>query len=424
MRVVHFTNTLQDGAGKAAYRLHRALLDRGIDSFMLVLQSGREDTKVIGVPKAKGVSLIRKKILWKSRTARFGPRCLFNFNIAFICWDDIKEFLKDVDVVCLYSIQAFLSADMIRQIQKATGAPIVWTPLDIEPMTGGCHFNNECMHFTRSCGDCPQLTRRGGHDISNRILAQKRTAYKELSITFVAGSSTARKCIEVSSIFGAPRIKDVFLGVEETISRTIDQKTARDELDLPEDKKIILFGAFNLQDRRKGGRILLSALKELQSKLETLADRYRDAITLVTIGRQNGFELKNFSFDHVHLGRIIDERQLACIYHAADVLAVPSLDDFGPLMVNQAFMCGTPVVAFHVGVAPDLIKSKKTGYLARNFSAEDFAEGLFKCLWSRDHSEVEIDRLLRDACRSSSQADQYISLFEELTGKTGVDQRD
>ena len=420
MRIVHFTNNLIDGAGKAAYQLHQALLKHGIDSLMLVLTAGLKDPTVVELKPDNGASLIRNKIAWKVNAVRSSPRCLFNFNIPFVTWEGIQVLLKDVDIVCLYSIQAFLSSNLIRKIYLETKAPIVWTPLDIEPMTGGCHFNSGCMNFSRDCGNCPQLARGKADDISKRTLLQKKNDLKGFPITLVAGSSWAERCIKESSLFGANNVKNILLGVDEKIFSKVDKELARKHLQLPQDKKLILFGAFNLKDKRKGGEYLVAALERLQNRLLTAGEDCRDSVVMVTMGRQNGFHIEGLSFEHIHFGEIRDDKKLACAYQAADVLAVPSMDDFGPMMINQAFMCETPVVAFHVGVAPDLIKTKQAGFLAQNFSADDFSLGLNQCLFEKNDQVDDISQALREVCRSATQANRYISLFQEIRNRQSL----
>jgi len=62
------------------------------------------------------------------------------------------------------------------------------------------------------------------------------------------------------------------------------------------------------------------------------------------------------------------------------VFLCPSIEDSGPLMINESIMCGTPVVSFDMGVAPDLVHTGKTGYRATLKDSEDLARGIYKLL--------------------------------------------
>ena len=76
------------------------------------------------------------------------------------------------------------------------------------------------------------------------------------------------------------------------------------------------------------------------------------------------------------MGYVHSEIELVLSYQAADVFACPSMQDAGPMMVSQAMLCGTPVIAFDMGIVPELITSGENGYVARLGDAEDFARGL------------------------------------------------
>lgn len=432
MKVVHFTNNLGDGAGKAAYRLHKALLEQGVESLMLVFKGDCSDDTVIELSGAhvtkpaiksnkeilyKGIRFmpfIFRKVYWKLKSNKWKPLTLFNLNIPLVSINNVRKYLEDVDIICLYSIQAFLSSSLIRDIFLVCKAPIVWTPMDIEPLTGGCHFNNGCMRFAESCGNCPQLGNRREGDISRRIWSQKKKDLKNIPFTFVAGSSRMLYNIESSSLFGSKRIKKIFLSVAQNVFTKVDKGIARKILQLPITDKIILFGCFDLNNKRKGGAYLLEALEKLHCKIGTDKREIIESMALVTFGRRNGFDASRLPFKWIHLGEVRDDRILSLLYQASDVLASPSIDDFGPMMVNEAFMCVTPIVAFNVGVAPDLIKLRKDGYLAKNYSVDDFSSGLFQCLFGKRDYNNDANQELREDCRPSNQAKQYISLFEEL----------
>ena len=47
--------------------------------------------------------------------------------------------------------------------------PIVWTFHDMNPFTGGCHYDEGCGRFVECCGGCPQLGSKNLHDLSRQI---------------------------------------------------------------------------------------------------------------------------------------------------------------------------------------------------------------------------------------------------------------
>lgn len=416
MKVVHFTNNTIDGAGKAVCRLHEAMLAIGLDSKMVVLEKSFEDNSIKTIKsRIRPASILRRFVSGKVK-----PNTLFNFNITSIAFSDVKDYVGNADIVCLHSVQSFLSPELIKELHTNTNIPFVWTLMDIEPLTGGCHFNDECAGFEKECGNCPQLRRPKENDLSRKIFKKKVKYLKDLSITFVAGSSWVADRIKRSELFKSKPIKNIFLSVDEAVYKDINKVSARKALKLAQNKKIIAFGCFNFNQKRKGAEHLLEALIKMPERFPGSKKEILKDVLLLTFGDNDGFSFSNAPFEWRHTGLLKTKQELARIYHAADVLAVPSLDDCGPMMVNEAFMCGLPIVAYRVGVSPDLIQSAQSGYIAKRFDIVDFCRGIIHCLLLEKH-DVEGNQIqeLKQKCTAQYQAVQYKALFGEiLNGKT------
>ena len=171
MKIVHFTNNTFDGAGRAAYTLHCAMRRLGEDSLMLVYRKDLKDESVQqvvdGHPIRSAVDIIKEhirfirfcwhKLVWKMLQKQWQKSDIFNFNYAFVGLERVRKYIEKADVICLHSVQSFLSPKLIRQIYEINPVPVIWTTMDIEPVTGGCHFNDTCFRFKDQCGLCPQL---------------------------------------------------------------------------------------------------------------------------------------------------------------------------------------------------------------------------------------------------------------------------
>jgi len=426
-RVVHFTNNLTDGAGRAAYRLHRALLDSGVDSRMVVFRKDFDDDTVHGFLKnyvnpgqgrdyqrlVNWGRFIIRKIIRELRLGFLKPLNLFTLNMPFVGFRDIAPHLQSVDFICLHSIESFLASGLIRRIQKATRAPIIWNVVDSEPLTGGCHFNDGCERFTHECGHCPQLAHPGAGDSSFRTLRRKQHDLRGLPIYFVAGSSWARDHIRKSALFKNRRVESVLLSVDDKFRFQIPRDMARAVVGLPAGKKIVLFGCFNIDEERKGGRYLVEALWLLAAE-KSLAGALEN-IVLATVGGKSGFEKHQLPFEWIDMGKILDDRVMALVFKAADVYACPSVDDYGPMMINESITCGTPVVAFRSGVAPDIIIADDIGYIACRRDAADFKNGLLHCLQGNRTKEPSKQmQAIQKQLEPAHQAAGYIALFESL----------
>ena len=178
------------------------------------------------------------------------------------------------------------------------------------------------------------------------------------------------------------------------------------ELGLRSNGLILMVAAEQLTDRRKGGALLVEALKHMRCR----------PITLIALG--NGQLDLNEADIHIRaLGYVEDEQTKVLAYNAADMYVHPAPVDNLPNTVMEAIACGTPAVAFPVGGVPDMVRHGQTGWLAETVSSESLATAIDGALESLAHG---VD--LRSSCRAVAeaeysdelQAQRYLELFEAL----------
>jgi glycosyltransferase involved in cell wall biosynthesis len=317
----------------------------------------------------------------------------------------------------------FITVDMMRQLSKDTGAPLYWYMMDMAPLTGGCHYAFDCEGYKRACGCCPQIGAGANEfDISNRQLREKLLSFKDVDITAVVPSTWLRRQAEESAVFSGRPIKQIMLGMDVNVFKPVPIAEARAFLGLPVGKKIIFFGAQNIHEARKGIACLVEALKQLHAMLENNPS-LREKVLVVTAGSTQNTESLGIPFEHRHIGLLLGNVRLAAAYQSTDIFVNASIEDSGPMMINEAVLCGTPVVAFDMGVAPDLVHTGGTGYRARFKDTGDMAKGLRMLLELDDarfltmraecrnlgvqlcHPDVQV-RAFMELCASGPEADR------------------
>lgn len=82
----------------------------------------------------------------------------------------------------------------------------------------------------------------------------------------------------------------------------------------------------------------------------------------------------------------VSQLQLAELYGAAQVLAVPSRDEGLGLVAAEAMLCETPVVAFDSGGLPDVVTPDATGILVPLGDVAGFARALDSVMEDRGHA--------------------------------------
>ncbi len=412
MKILHIsTHDINGGAARAAYRLHTGLQDIGLQSQMLVQEKYSNDKTVIapkirlfqGIAKAKlTVESLPLKLYRQKKNTPFFTQWLPDRVIP-------KVAQINPDIINLHWISGgFMQIETFAKLKR----PLVWTLHDMWGFTGGCHVTGECDRYKISCGACPQLNSGNEWDLSRWVWQRKVKAWKNLNLTLVSPSSWLAQCARSSSLFQNLRIEVIPHGLDTQKYRPINQHFAREALNLPQDKKLILFGAIEAtSDRNKGFHLLQPALQELSKS------GWKDDLEVVIFGASQPENPPDLGFKTHYLGHLHDAISLATVYSAADVMLVPSLQESFGQTASESFACGTPVVAFNATGLKDIVDHQQNGYLAKPYEVEDFAKGITWVLeneqrlqklsfYAREKAEQEFTLEL--------QARRYSALFEEI----------
>lgn len=420
MQILHFSTSLDvRGAAGAAYQVHNYLKAAGHTSKMIVRETALQDDTVTLAPKR---SAYRRKVTQLGHYLLPPPSVKpgsvpFNFDTAAdLQFDTLAEVLPDsCDVICLHWITQLLTAAQIRKLYDRYRCPIVWVMMDQEPVTGGCHYSLTCEGYTKECGQCPVFLRPHQKDLSHIIWRRKLKALQSLPITFVAASSWVAEKVAASSLFKNNAVRRIALPLDTTVFRPFSQAAARDLLHLPPDKKIIFAGARFFWEERKGLKYFVEALQHLETLLlSSESNLNKEDIHILLAGE--GAQTLPCPFAATRINNLKDEITLALAYQAADLFVCSSTDDAGPMMISEAMLCGTPVVAFKTGIAPDLVENMQTGYLAESRDALALASGIYRVLASENHPQMgtEAQRRAYQLHEPTSVMKQYQQLFEDL----------
>lgn len=382
MKVVHLsTSDLSGGAAIACKRIVDAQAKNGIDSALLVQKKISSDPKVYSTTTNLFSTLHYNlrfvldegyiRLLTNQSRGRFSNP-VFGIDISSY------PFIVKADVINLQWINGgFLSLNTLRKI-GSLGKPIVWTFHDMWAFTGGCHYVGDCKKYLEECKNCPALKLSSGKDLSNKIFNHKRSIFNKLSLTIVTTSRWLASEASRSKLLEEKRVHIIPTPIDSLIYRPIDKNLAREKLRLSSGKKIILFGAMNLNDERKGFHYLIEALKVIK----TLSGN--SEIELAVFGKLDERALSRIPFKVNQLGQLKTEDEIVAAYNSADVFVAPSLEDNLPNTIMESMACGTPVVAFDIGGIPDIVDNGKNGILTKLKSVEELAGGVLKIISDDD----------------------------------------
>jgi glycosyltransferase involved in cell wall biosynthesis len=417
MKILHLATHEGTGAGRAALRLHQGLLQEKIDSSMLVSQKSSNDPLVVLLDRQKTFyKKLQAKIFGRTLGEKLAKNNTFSINLTpSLILSQIKSFRPDI--INLHWIGwEFLKIEDLKSFK----VPLVWTLQDMWSFTGGCHYSEDCDRYQKNCGNCPQLKMSSETDLSRWVWQRKAKAWENLNLTIVTPSEWMGKCARSSSLFKNLRVEVVPFCLDTKIYQPSDKKAVRDRLNLPQDKLLVLFGALSAtQDKRKGFQLLIPALQRLSQM--GLGDR----IELVVFGSSRGDNAIELGFNTHYLGHIENnDKLLAEIYSAADVMIVPSLAESFGQTASESLACGTPVVAFRATGLKDIIDHQSNGYLVTPFEVEDLGNGIAWTLEDRERHQQLCVNARKKAIQAFSleiQARRYVALYEELLSNENSD---
>jgi glycosyltransferase involved in cell wall biosynthesis len=292
----------------------------------------------------------------------------------------IKIASQKPDAIIILFANKFINAKNIYELHKITRAPIFWFMYDMAPLTGGCHYAWNCKGYQNNCGKCPGLFSNNPFDISYENILYKKYYLSKTNIGIIAASEWQFDQVNRSSLFKNKAIHKVLLAVNSTIFRPVDKNELRLKMSIPVNRKILFFGSVGLSEKRKGMFYLIESLKKLKQKIEKTKLIFPGKILLLIAGREIEHISNKMPFEYHYMGMVNNTYGIASAYQAADVYVCPSIEDSGPMMINQSIMCGTPVVSFEMGVALDLVITGKTGYRAQLKDSDDMAQGILDIL--------------------------------------------
>lgn len=421
MQVLHVsTYDGGQGAARAAFRLHRALGQHGIDSAMRVAISTSGDASVFS-PRSKprrACALLRSTVSWWLSKPQRSTNTVVHSVAALPSCLDRELNQTSVDVLHLHWLQdEFLSVEAIGRLR----GPVVWTLHDTWPFCGSEHYpaNAADRRFVEGYRPNNRPLNHRCVDLDRHTWQRKRRSWQQLlpELHLVAPSHWMAQQAAASALFAGVPCRVIPNAIPE-VFRPIPKQQARSLLGWSQRQRLILFGAMDgTADPRKGFDLLAAALRGL------VAEPAQHDLAAVVLGQAKPADGIPLPLPVRYIGQLHDDLSLALAYAAADVVVVPSRLDNLPQSATEALACGTPVVAFRQGGMTDLVEHQRTGWLAEPESVEDLRQGL---VWSLDfvHSShcdpmrisQSIVQTAYPAAVAASHADLYTLLRNQSHG--------
>jgi len=281
MKILHIVySDLIGGASKAAYLIHKTLLENDIESKMLVYKKISDDGSVYESRHSLILDLFFKlePFFFKNRNNIKSEFSTNLFSKLKIDWGLIDW----ADIINIHWIgNSTLSYKKIESFMK----PIVWRLPDQFPFTGGCHFSGECTNYEVGCGNCYLLENKI-NDLSRKLFLRKQKHLSKIkSLTIVSPSSWMDRKVKKSLLFADRESFVINTGIDTSLFSPIGQKSI-----YPIKNINLLFIASNpVNDPRKGFKYVRELINEKLSEDE------KKRFNLVLIGEE---EIENSLFKY------------------------------------------------------------------------------------------------------------------------------
>lgn len=384
LKILNIVTSNTGGAGNAVLRISKTINEFS-DSKIIALKGKKSNDSII-IPNFKPYFFLIKAIRFLRHFYYSRLSKKFNKKYSFYNYGEqynyisplklIKYFPFNPDIIIVHFISHFINFKTIYELQKLTGCKVLFNVLDTSFMTGGCHWSWDCTGYISGCSGCPAIKSSYNRRLSKDNLDQKISFIEKIDYSVNVSSTFAYDQVLSCKLFKSKKPSKIYYPIDQNIFKP-------DNFKCSSIKKIIFFGTQDHKNLNKGIIYFEKALDELSN---LLLENEKNNIEIRIAGKNNKLRIP-FGFDVIYLGKLSIDK-LINEYINTDVFVSSSVEDNGPMMINEALMCGSPVVCFDTGIGPDLINNL-TGYLAKNFSSQDLAKGIYKVLFKSDLKKLK-----------------------------------
>lgn len=398
------------GAASVSLTLGNILVKQGYDVKYLVgyKHSANKNVQELGLRNKY------KSLVGLSNIAGFDLYYLLKYFKSFLLANDIDSgssneityhpWFEEADIVHFHNIHGnFFKLNSLESITRLKKT--VWTLHDLWSVTAHCGSCYDCgdwnegKHFTPGIHHYQAMLWNNANYLWNK----KRSIYSKSHLNLVTPSNWLfNKVINNSINFDSINI--INNGIKLPKYNSLNKKMLRKKLNLPQNKKIVIFVANGGRNNAgKGGEYV-----------NFIAKKYANSnIHILSIGEKAYSEANNvIGIPYLESNALYD------YYRAADLFLFPSLAENFPMVILEAMSVGLPVVAFDVGGVAEEVVHKQNGYVSKYKDCSDLERGVDYIFNMTEDEYGEISKRNIDKVTNNFSAEvmtsKYIKLYENI----------
>lgn len=280
----------------------------------------------------------------------YKPDNLFNFYFNEINFFRLKQIVRNVDIIIVYTFKEIISPKDLIKIKKYYNCKILFYPLDNELISGGFHFEDISKENIK-------LGKK-----NKQLIEYKKKYLSNLNIHWIAGNNFTEEKIKNSQVYRSQfhKISKIYNTYQPNNFSIKDIADFKNKNNLDRYDLLLLFSGLKLADKRKGIEELKKCLK-LYGK-----SSHKKKIAILTIGKEKNIQLYNDNIDHIHFDYIKNQDELFLLFASCNIFLNLSRYDFGPILCEIAFHNDLFILSSNVGIANEIIENNLNGFIYNN----------------------------------------------------------
>jgi glycosyltransferase involved in cell wall biosynthesis len=396
-KIYHLAFAKRGGAGNVAFTVSEEMKSLNYDSNIIYLVDERSLKNIIRNLRVFFFSAVDNYIIKKNRKLPF-----FSVLRAGIHSKKVEKGLLQNSLIHMHWIPGLVNLSKLVKFENKNLKMVV-TLHDMWFFTGGCHFSNGCTQYISGCQQCPMVHNIFRPMVAKQYLIKKEffSIYKNTNVT--SPSHDLLEKAARSEILNDKKFHLIANPVSNDIKFFGSKIDARKITNIDPDCFVVGFVAADINDPRKNFKDALAAVKNL------VGTHPEAKIKFIVIGGGYNLSLSKLPFIH-RVGLLKDPILLAPYYAAFDVLLLTSNEENSPLVVIEALVNKSFVIASNSGGAKELINSDQNGYIYEN--SIELSNMLKTTYESKRYKNTRFENI--ENYFPTQIANEYTSLYETL----------